>query len=433
MKILKYKKFKGLYIVCKKCNRNIEVSQDEYNGCNHPLERQKYKAIITLNGARKTRDLRALDYDTAVKQLLEFKEELANPIKFSIAPKIVETKPESFRDCIMMYSDWLENVDVPFFEQKKRTREYIRDTIGYICKLKTYLESKGYKKDSFTVKEVDKAMVNKYFEELFKKSKSVSTYNHNVRALKGFYKFLIENKGYELFNPMASARLKNESPNPINASDSDFDKILRSCSDENSSIHTYKNGVRKKMYRPYVKEAFEIIAYSGMRNTEAISIKYSDIVLDENGELDYVMGVDLKYEKAHNYDQSKPTKVVPIPYSPELEDLLNRLDYKNHLGEDRYLMGPDENISRDSMSKLLSHSFKFYRDKCGVTAKIGLKHLRKSFLTKIEAQTGLVESLGYQKTKRVIQNNYLVKPEIARAVKEKGFRLYKPKSESKQN
>ncbi|WP_146739546.1 tyrosine-type recombinase/integrase [Flavobacterium aciduliphilum] len=416
-----------MHIVCKKCGRHIEVSQDEYKGCNHPIDRQKYKAIVSINGARKTRDLQTLDYDTAVKKVLEFKEELLNPVKLSIAPKEVESKPILFKDCIMMYSDWLENVDVPFFERKIRRREYIRDTIGYICKLKDYLQKNT--KEELSVFNVDKNLVNSYFEELYKKSKSISTYNHNIRANKGFYKFLIETKGYELFNPMAAARLKNESPNPINASDTDFDKILRSCSSDNSSIHTYKNGVRKKMYRPYIKEAFEIIAYTGMRNTEAISIKYSDIVLDENGELDYVIGVDLKYEKTHNYDQSKPTKIVPIPYSPELEDLLNRLDYKKHLGEDRYLIGPDENITRDSMAKLLSHSFKFYRDKCGITTKIGLKHLRKSFLTKIEAQTGLVESLGYQKTKRVIQNNYLVKPEIARAVKQKGFRLFKKEDE----
>ena len=427
MKILKYKKFTGLHIVCKKCNRHIEVSQTPYKGCNHPFERLRYKALVHINGGRKTKDLSASTYEEAIKQLLEFKNKLANPVKLSIEPKQDEPKPVLFKHCIMMYSDWLENVDVPFFERKIRRREYIRDTIGYICKLKDYLQKNT--KEELSIHNVDKNLVNRYFEELYKKSKSISTYNHNIRANKGFYKFLTVTKGYEIFNPMAAARLKNESPNPINASDSDFDKILRSCSDENSSIHTYKNGVRKKMYRPYVKEAFEIIAYSGMRNTEAISIKYSDIILDENGELDYVMGVDLKYEKAHNYDQSKPTKIVPIPYSPELEDLLNRLDYKNHLGEDRYLIGPDENITRDSMAKLLSHSFKFYRDKSGVTAKIGLKHLRKSFLTKIEAQTGLVESLGYQKTKRVIQNNYLVKPEIARAVKQKGFRLFKKEDE----
>ena len=431
MKTLKYKKFTGLHIVCKKCNKLIEVTSAPYKGCSHPFSRQKYKAIIKLNGGRKTRDLRSMEYDEAIMELLDFKNELLNPIKLSIAPKIVEDKPELLLDCIMMYSDWLENVDVPFFEKKPRTREYIRDTIGYVCKLKNYLDKQGYKTNTLTINQVDKSIVNKYFEELYKNSKSISTYNHNIRALKGFYKFLIVTKGYELFNPMASARLKNESPNPINIADSDFDKIIQSCSDENNSIHVYKNGVKKKMYRNYTKNAFEIIAYTGMRNTEAISIKYSDIILDENGELDYVMGIDLKYEKAHNYDQSKSTKVVPIPYSPELEDLLNRLDYKDHLGEDRYLIGPDEDISRDSMAKLLSHSFKFYRDKSGVTAKIGLKHLRKSFLTKIETQTGLVESLGYQKTKSVIQKNYMVKTQVAKAVKEKGFRLFKPKVETK--
>ena len=427
MKILKYKKFTGLHIVCKKCGRHIEVSQDEYKGCNHPFERQRYKALIHINGGRKTKDLSASTYEEAIKQLLEFKDKLANPVKISVEPKELESKPTLFKDCIMMYSDWLENVDVPFFERKIRRREYIRDTIGYVCKLKDYLQENT--KEELSIYNVEKNLVNSYFEELYKKCKSISTYNHNIRANKGFYKFLTVTKGYEIYNPMAAAKLKNESPNPINVSDTDFNKIIQSCSDENSSIHTYKNGVRKKMYRPYIKEAFEIIAYTGMRNTEAISIKYSDIVLDENGELDYVLGVDLKYEKTHNYDQSKPTKVVPIPYSPELEDLLIRLDYKNHLGEDRYLIGPDENISRDSMAKLLSHSFKFYRDKCGINTKIGLKHLRKSYLTKIEAQTGLVESLGYQKTKRVIQNNYLVKPEIAKAVKQKGFRLFKKEDE----
>lgn len=425
MKILKYKKFTGLHIVCKKCNKLIEVSQEVYKGCMHPIDRQRYKAILKQNGGRKTRDLKALDYDEAIKELLEFKHELSNPIQFVSQISKAETKPELFIDCIMMFSDWLENVDVPFFEQKVRTKEYIRDTVGYVCKLKTYLDSKGYKTDIITIYQIDKSIVNKYFEDLYKKSNSIATYNHNIRALKGFYKFLIVTKGYELINPLQYAKLKNEAPNPINVADNDFVKIINCVSEENS-IQTYKNGVKKNRFRPYTKEAFELIAYSGMRIQEAISIKYSDIVLTESCEIDYVMGIDYKYEKAHNYDKSRPTKVVPIPYSPELEDLLNRLDYKNHIGEDRYLIGPNENISRKSMAKQLTHSFGFYRNKAGITSPIGLKHLRKSFLTKIEAQTGLVESLGYQKTKSVIQNHYLVKSEIARAVKGKGFRLFKP-------
>jgi site-specific recombinase XerD len=425
MKILKYRKCSGLHIVCKKCNKLIENSQDAYKGCKHPLERQKYKAIIKHNGSRKTRDLKALNYDDAIEELVKFKKELSDSIKFiSNVPK-KEFKHELLNDCILMFSDWLENIDVPFFEQKVRTKEYIRDTVGYVCKLKTYLENNGHKTDKMTIYQLDKTIVNKYFEELYQKSKSIATYNHNIRALKGFYKFLIVTKGYDLINPLQYAKLKNEAPNPINVIDNDFYKIIN-CVTEENAIQIYKNGVKKNRYRPYIKEAFELIAYTGMRITEAISIKYSDIILSKNGEIEYVIGVDYKYEKAHNHDKSKPKKVVPIPYSPELEDLLERLDYKNHLGEDRYLIGANENISRESMAKQLSHSFGFYRNKAGITSPIGLKHLRKSFLTKIETQTGLVESLGYQKTKSVIQNNYLVKPEIAKAVKGKGFRLFQP-------
>jgi len=179
------------------------------------------------------------------------------------------------------------------------------------------------------------------------------------------------------------------------------------------------------MFRPYLKDAFELIAYTGMRIEEAISIKYSDIVLNNDGGIEYVMGVDLKYERAHNYNKTSATKIVPIPYSKELEDLLLRLDYKNHIGEDRYLIASEENISRASMTKQLTHSFKYYRDKAGIQSQIGLKHLRKTFLTKIETQTGLVESLGYQKTKVVIQNNYIVKSDVAKAVKKRGFSIFK--------
>lgn len=428
MKTLKYKKFKGLHVVCKKCSKQIEVSQTEYKGCNHPLEKQRYKAVITHNGRRRTRDLKALDYDDAIKELLEFKTELNNPFEIEKANQFSKViKHEKILDCIMMYGDYLENVDMDFFEKRERTKKYVGETIRYLLKFKTFLDEKGINTEKLTIYQIDKKMVSSYFENLYNNSKSMATYNHYLTAMKGFYKFLITIRGYEIINPMLFAKRKNVVSNPLSIDDNDFDKIIE-CIDEVNSVHTYDNGVKKKMYRPYLKDAFEIIAYTGMRNLESISIKYCDIVLDENDELDYVRGLDIKYQKAHNYDNSKPTKYIAIPITPELENLLIRLDYKNHLGEDRYLVGPDENISRESMNKQLTHSFKFYRDKAGVVAKIGLKNLRKTFLTKIQTQTGLVESLGYQKTASVINRNYMVKPEVARSVREKGFRLFKEKA-----
>jgi hypothetical protein len=67
---------------------------------------------------------------------------------------------------------------------------------------------------------------------------------------------------------------------------------------------------------------------------------------------------------------------------------------------------------------------KFYREKAGVSSNIALKNLRKTFLTKVETQTGLIEQLGYQKSRTVILKNYIVKTEVAKAVKQKGFSIY---------
>ncbi len=438
MKKLEYKKFKGLHIVCKVCGKSIEVNQSEYKGCKHPFDKQKYKAVIRFNGTRKTRDLKSLVYDEAIKELLEFKHELSNPIKIA-KPKsannsksinnigIDEVKHEKFIDCVLMYSDYLENIDVPFFEQRTRSKEYIRDTIGYILKYRDYLEKQGYNINKLTIYEIDKHIVSKYFEMLFKTSKSLATYNHHLRTLKSFYKFLIEKKGYELINPMIFAKLKNVTLNTKSVDDNDFEKILK-CIDETNeddTIHVYNNGVKKKMYRPYIKHAVELIAYTGMRLLEAISIKYCDIITNDNGDIDYVKGVDIKYEKAHNYDNSKPIKYVPIPYTQELEDLLNRLDYKKYLGTNRYLIASNEDVSRETIKKQLTHSFGYYRDRAGVTDKIGLKHLRKTFLTKMQIETGMVTSLGYQKTQSVIEKNYLDKGKIAISLKEKNIKLYK--------
>ena len=72
MKLLKYQKFKELHIVCKKCNKQIETSQSPYKGCTHPIERQRYKAIVNVNGGRKTRDLKATEYNDAIIELSEF-------------------------------------------------------------------------------------------------------------------------------------------------------------------------------------------------------------------------------------------------------------------------------------------------------------------------------------------------------------------------
>ena len=423
MKTLKYKKFTGLHIVCKKCNRHIEVSQTPYKGCNHPLERQKYKAIVHINGSRKTRDLKSLDYDEAVKELLEFKSELSNPIKLINLNAQPEIKYELFTDFMYMFGDWLENVGIPRHEQKIRSPKHIKETIGYINKLGGFLLKNGYDLGKLTIYQIDKFMLGKYYEYLEETIKSNSTFNHNLRALKSFYNFLTIEKQLGIPNIPKKMKLKYENPNPTSISDEDFLKLL-SVINENDSIEILKSGVKKNRFRPYTKAGIELCAYTGMRLEEVTSLKYSDIVVDSAGELECIIGTDLKFERAHNWDNTKATKTVYIPISKELEDLLNRLDYKANLGTDKYLIAGDENIDRKTLAKQLSHSFTFYRRQAKLGDDFSIKHLRKTFLTKLHLQTGLTESMGYQKTASVVLKNYIDKRAVVKEVNIRGFRYF---------
>jgi integrase len=423
MKILKYKKFTGLHIVCKKCNRHIEVSQTPYKGCNHPLERQKYKAIIKSNGSRKTRDLRSLDYDEAIKELLEFKSELSNPIQFINLNVQPEIKYELFTDFMYMFGDWLENVGIPRHEQKIRSPKHIKETIGYINKLGVFLMKNGYDLKKLTIYQIDKYMLGKYYEYLEQTIKSNATFNHNIRALKSFYNFLIGEKQLGIPNIPKKMKLKYENPNPTSISDQDLLKLL-SFINENDSIEILKSGVKKNRFRPYTKAGIELCAYTGMRLEEVTSLKYSDIVVDSDGELECVIGTDLKFERAHNWDKTKATKSVYIPISNELKELLERLDYKSNLGVNKYLIAGDDNIDRKTLAKQLSHSFTFYRRQANLGDDFSIKHLRKTFLTKLHLQTGLTESMGYQKTASVVLKNYIDKKAVVKEANKRGFSYF---------
>lgn len=102
-----------------------------------------------------------------------------------------------------------------------------------------------------------------------------------------------------------------------------------------------------------------------------------------------------------------------------------KLNYKENIGLDKYLIAGDNNISRSSLAKQLSYSFTFYRKKAQLFDDFSIKHLRKTFLTKLHLQTGLTESMGYQKTSGVILRNDVDRKEVVKEVNSRGFSFFK--------
>jgi integrase len=431
MEMLRFKKFDGLHIVCKKCNKTIEVNHDIYNGCNHPIEKQRYKALFRISGERKTRDLKSTDYNEAIKELLAFKDGLANPLRFKTPELKKEAKSGLFVDTINIYSDWMEGIDVPQSEARKRTPKYIKETVGYVVRFKDFLKSNGYNMSKLSIYDIDKSTTEKYFAYIVKNVKNPSTFNSHIRALKNFYNCLINDLEYVMPNPVKKWKLRHEEPNPVSVDDNDFIKLLNNITKEDST-QVYKSGAKKNMYRPFIKDGVELAAYTGMRLEEVATLKFKDVVEDINGKLLYLNGTDLKFERGHNWGETKPKKTVPIPMTLELEGLLNRLGYKENKATDKYIIDGETTMNRASLGKQLSHSFTFYRRKAGLPDNISIKHLRKTFLTKLETQTGLTSAAGYQKSSSVIRKNYIDKLRIVEEIAKRGFGYFKDNSQPAQ-
>ena len=94
------------------------------------------------------------------------------------------------------------------------------------------------------------------------------------------------------------------------------------------------------------------------------------------------------------------------------------------MGADKYLIAGDVNIKRKTIADQLSDSFTFYKKKAGISSKITLKNMRKTFLTKLHTKTGFVESMGYQRSAKVTLGNYIDKAEVVKKVNEMGFSFF---------
>jgi len=91
-------------------------------------------------------------------------------------------------------------------------------------------------------------------------------------------------------------------------------------------------------------------------------------------------------------------------------DLLIEMGYEENKGEDMYVLNPNSNVKRKTLSTQLSKSFSHYRDNAGISKDISLKNLRKTDITKlyeiVKEDTRLVTD---HTTDKVLREHYVDK------------------------
>ncbi len=106
---------------------------------------------------------------------------------------------------------------------------------------------------------------------------------------------MIDKKKYLIPNYFKDVSLKYENANPISVNDADFIKLLDAISDVDS-VHTFSTGERKNMFRPYTRDAIELVAFTGMRIEESMILKYSDIVLDADVYIPVILTTQFQFK-----------------------------------------------------------------------------------------------------------------------------------------
>ena len=376
---LKYKKYSGLQIICRKCKKQIHNNSSHKN-CSHPIEKQSYKAVITVpnsGGKRKTKILSARTYDQAVIELIEFKNsvlngDLENQNKKSSLPSIL-------RNCVVMYIDYLSDIDVPAHEKKHNTKKHIHHQMSIYKMFFKFLKQQNKDIDNYKINDIDDNTVGEFHTYLLN-NYSNSTYNHSMKAMKTLFKFFIK-KGANLKNPFENVKLRYVKSKNETINSKDFYDLIDVIKPTDSIKLIGKT--KRNMYKEWLVDVIKLKAYTGRRDEEIATMKWNWIRFDENNNPIYIKCPNIKVNKKHNSIKKEEFEYNYIPIAQELKELLNDLKLEDNKNTDNYIIAPNIK-NRKTLINQASKSFTFFFNKLKRDYKKEFNYLRKTYITRLK-------------------------------------------------
>jgi integrase len=380
MEKLIYRKFKGLEIRCLKCGKTIHKDPSPFNGCKHPIEKTAYRAIIiqpNSNGKRVTVTLKARSYDEAIKELIDYRTDVYNGINKDTIIK-QKANPQLLIDCMAMYIDYLSGEDV----ENPNVKNSKRHVVSKNSLLKTFikfLSQENFEIEEFKVTDLDKSLAQKYDAFLQTITKSSYTFNHNIKAMRSLFNYLIDKKKYELTNPFREITLDPENSTNVTITSKDFFDLIDIISPK-ESVNIDGKGHKKNMYRDWLIDAIKLKAFTGRRNEEIFQLRWSNITY-ENDKPIFMSSPNLKSYRLKKNTRFSPPENTFIPIIKELEDLLNQKGMRDKHDSNDFIIAPNETSDRKTMEALASKSFTFFAKKLSREYALKMKQLRSTYIT----------------------------------------------------
>ena len=451
------KKFKNLKIHCnhKACatlvNEICKLTGGHLKNCPHP-HLHKFKCLVYTPGEklRKTKILETLDYNEAIRQTIEFQKEVReNGIALREEKRIITEFPKqetrqhfnnepeksfSLSELLARYVGYLhgdENI-VRSFRRKIRGKKYLAEVERILKYFAVALKKNNYPIQSLRVDEVSEMMIEKFHDYLRNDLKlSNNSYNKALTILTCFYNYL-EDEGYHIRIPFKSIPRKIVTNKPQIISQSEYEQLLAIVQKPELGISTLSTGEKKDLYKPWIKDSIELGLHTGRRNEEIASMKWSDIYEDEKGNACYIKVQDFKVNRQRGNIEEENIKWIYVPVTSELLDVLNRMQYEFYRGTDKYILAPEEDMTRDTIKLLMTRCFTHYYNQLKTGKKLTYKSLRKTYISQLSNFMGIENArlITRHSGTQVMTDHYIDQKYISRTAQ--GFKLFDHAKENRQ-
>ena len=442
------KRWKGLYVycylcqtsmldVCKKTGKSLKKCP---NGDRHVFKQYVY--VPGSKNQRRTKVFETRDVNEAIKLAIEFEKEVKGSLsdsKESDKEKIilsnentnevqkvkneeVKINPESnipilLIHCLARYYSFLRNEGVPKFKQRIRTESHLKDIERAFKLLVTCLKKNGYDMNEFTIEQINDNVIGKIFEYLEELRFSGRTHNKYINFYSSMLNWYNEEFETKIKNRFTKIPREIVNHNPESISYNEFIALLEQIKPENG-VRNYDKGVKthRNIYRPWLKNGIKLGLMTGRRREEIISMKWSDI--KEKDGMKYIQIEDLKVNRIQYRINEKAKKLIYIPVTNELKDLLNELGYEQYKNTEKYILEPELINKRNRvMCDVLSRGFSHFYNQLKTGRELTFKCLRKTYITNLQIflGNGNVKAITGHSENQVIDEHYIDKKEIAKA------------------
>lgn len=394
LNIPKNKSIKGLFIYCNYCKSIIHNKCKKTNGsslnCPH-ADTHVFKAVFYIPGSKKTRTriLDTQDVDEAIIQTIEFEKHLKeNHYELQYTGEKFR-RPELLLDCMGLYLDYLNNVNVPAHRQKIRSQGHLNEVERYFRYFFACLKANDIEYKTLRANKVNDKLLGLFHRYLLDEKKYNNTsFNKVITIMKSFYNFLIDEEGYDFKNPFKRMNYRPVRPTVETITKEEFEELLNKIRKEKGK-QVLSTGENKYHYYSWLKYAIQLALLTGRRRDEIINFKYSDIKCDSKGAMLLLESEDHKVNRAMSNYSDESKRLIYIPITRALRNLIIENDYHDYKGTDTYLLAPDKTTNRETLKNQMSKGFSHFYNQLATGRHLTFKCLRKTYITRLALSLGL--------------------------------------------